>query len=90
MKVVFTNATDGTNPIFRNIFKCCSGGDASIGIAFCWIVNVSAGFTDILLHNVIFVFIINSFAKIVFLLRKTNFPREKCCFYGPNIDFPAF
>jgi hypothetical protein len=53
LEAIFAYTTDGANPIIGDILKCCSWSDSAIGIAFCWIVNVSANFTNVL-HNIFF------------------------------------
>ena len=58
LEAVLTYTTDGANPIIGDILKCCSWSDSAIGIAFCWIVNVSANFTNVL-HNRFCLLVIN-------------------------------
>ena len=56
---VLTYSTDGTYPIFGNIFKGCAGSNAAIGIANFRIIHVTAGFANVLFHK-LFVFSVNN------------------------------
>lgn len=51
-KFVFSYSAERTNPIFGQVGKCGSWGDAIIGIAYSGIVFVPANVTNILFHNV--------------------------------------
>jgi hypothetical protein len=50
LEAIFAYTTDGANPIIGDILKCCSWSDSAIGIAFCWVINITANFTYVL-HN---------------------------------------
>jgi membrane-bound metal-dependent hydrolase YbcI (DUF457 family) len=50
LKIALAYTTYWANPIIWKILECCSWSDATVWIAFCWIVNVSADFTYVL-HN---------------------------------------
>ena len=53
------DAADGANPVFGNLFELRSGGDASVGIADCGIVDPLADYTTILFHLFLFLFKVN-------------------------------
>lgn len=49
-EIAFSDAADGADPIFGNVFKSRAGRDAAVGIALGRIVNVTANGTDVFLH----------------------------------------
>ena len=50
LELVFAYATDGAYPIIGDILKGCSWLDATIGISYCGVIDVTAYFTNVL-HN---------------------------------------
>ena len=46
LELVFAYATDGANPIIGDILKGCSWLDATIGISYCGIIDVTAYFAN--------------------------------------------
>lgn len=57
-EVVFTNSAKWAYPIFRDVFKCCSWSNASIFVANCWIIDVSANIANVLFHLFLFLVLI--------------------------------
>lgn len=49
-KFVLANAAQWADPIFRQVFKCSTLGDAVFRITGFWVVFVAAQFTGIFLH----------------------------------------
>ena len=50
LEFVFAYATDGAYPIIGNILKGCSWLDATVGISYCGVIDVTANFANVL-HN---------------------------------------
>lgn len=50
LKLVFAYATDGAYPIIGDILKGCSWLDATVGISYCGVIDVTANFANVL-HN---------------------------------------
>ncbi len=50
-KVLFAYSADRTYPVGWKVFKSCSGGNASVGVSFCRIINPVADFTSVFLHS---------------------------------------
>ena len=50
LEFVFANATDGAYPVIGDILKRCSWLDATIGISYCGVIDVTAYFANVL-HN---------------------------------------
>ena len=55
-EVFDTDSAGWTCPAFREVFKCGSRSYSSLRIAFCRIINVSADYTYISIHD-LFVFV---------------------------------
>lgn len=53
-EVVFCYSAEWAYPIIWNIFKSCTWSDASVWVAYFWVVNVTTSFTFVFLHNVFF------------------------------------
>ncbi len=49
-EVALGRPAEGTDPIFRNIFKSGSWLDSAIWISFSWIIHISTQIANILLH----------------------------------------
>lgn len=47
----FSGTTDRTEPVRRQVGKCCTGGYAALFVAFCRIVFVTTDFTNVYLHD---------------------------------------
>jgi hypothetical protein len=50
-KKFFADTAIGAEPVVRQIFKCRSRGHAAVGIAYRWIVYVTAGRANPFTHN---------------------------------------
>ena len=50
LELVFAYATDGAYPIIGDILKGCSWLDATVGISYCGVIDVTANFANVL-HN---------------------------------------
>lgn len=50
-EVFFAHTAYGAYPFGGKIFKSCSGGDTSFGVADCGIIDPVANFTTILFHS---------------------------------------
>lgn len=53
LEVVFTYATDRTNPVVRKIFKCGACGNAALRVANCGVVHPITYGTNVLLHKLV-------------------------------------
>jgi len=58
LKVALADATDGAYPVVGDVFKRCSCGDATIGITYCGVINVTTNFANVL-HNLQKVLVFN-------------------------------
>lgn len=58
-EIAFVDSADGACPVVGNLFERRSGGDASVGIADCGIVDPLADYTTILFHLLLFFIRVN-------------------------------
>jgi len=47
----FVYTTHRANPVVWNILKRCAWSDATIGVAFCRVINIATNLTNILFHR---------------------------------------
>ena len=69
LKLVFAYATDGAYPIIGDILKGCSWLDATVGISYCGVIDVTANFANVL-HNCKCLVITNGYYSFNNLLRQ--------------------
>ena len=50
LEIVLANTADGAYPIVGNVLEGCSRGDATVGISYCGVIDVTANFANVL-HN---------------------------------------
>ena len=49
-ELVFAYAANRAYPIFGDILECCSWLDTTVGVSYCWVIHITADFTNILFH----------------------------------------
>src|SRR5699024_4594174 len=49
-KIIFSHTADWADPVFRKVFKSCSGSDSAVRISNFRIIYISAWFTYIFFH----------------------------------------
>ena len=52
-EIVFAYAAERAHPVIGDVFKDRSGFDATVRIACCRVVNITAEIANVLLHNVV-------------------------------------
>lgn len=52
-EIVFAYAAERAHPVIGDVFKGRSGFDATVRIACCRVVNITADIANVLLHNVV-------------------------------------
>ena len=50
-EAVLANAAKRARPAVGKGFKRCARSDAAVGIAFCWVIDVTADIAYVLFHN---------------------------------------
>ena len=51
-KYIFSKSAKRAHPVVGNIFKGCAGGDSTVRVADVRVIDVAAGFTHILVHDI--------------------------------------
>ena len=51
LKIVLAYAAKGANPVVGDILKCCSGLDATFGVAHFGVIDPTTNLANILLHS---------------------------------------
>ena len=49
-EIVLAHATEGAHPILGKVLKRCSGLDAAVGVAYFWVIDITASVAYILFH----------------------------------------
>ena len=50
-EIIFAHAAKGAHPVIGNVFKCCTWGNATVGVSCCGVIDVTADAAYILFHK---------------------------------------
>ena len=50
-ELVLAHTAERAHPVFGQVFKCCSGGDAILRIAYFGVILITTNVANVLLHN---------------------------------------